>query len=69
MTVWRILAGGNLLPKAELKVLDYLREVRNRAAHVSDADIDVGTAEQYVRLADKLMDALRQVHNQQQNDD
>jgi hypothetical protein len=69
MTTFRILANSNLLPGAELKILDYLREVRNRAAHVSDADIDVRTAEQYVRLADKLMDALRQVLNQQQAQD
>lgn len=50
-----------LLPKAELDVLNDLRTLRNRAAHISDDTITTAQAQNYVRLADRVIDVMNSI--------
>lgn len=49
---------NNLLPKAEIDTYRNLRMIRNRAAHSTDEEVTVQQARQYVRVADRLVDAM-----------
>lgn len=52
------LQRNELLPPAEIDMFRELRLLRNRAAHSQDADITTEHARRYVRLAEKLIDAM-----------
>lgn len=52
------IAEHDLLPVAEIRTFRELRLIRNRAAHVRDDEVTAASAQDYVRLADRLVDAI-----------
>lgn len=59
----KILEQNELLPKAEIQTFRQLRMLRNRAAHSTDAEINAGQAAAYVRVSDRLVDAINELKN------
>ena len=53
------LRSYQLLPSAEVKTYESLRQLKNRAAHEPEGAISVDEARSYVRIADKLTDLIR----------
>ena len=56
--IQRALEKDEQLPKAEIQTYRELRLIRNRAAHLREDQVTVEQARQYVRLADRLVDAM-----------
>lgn len=54
----RALERDEQLPKAEIQTYRELRLIRNRAAHLREDQVTVEQARQYIRLADRLVDAM-----------
>ncbi|NVK20542.1 MAG: hypothetical protein HWE30_17760 [Methylocystaceae bacterium] len=53
------LSENNLLPKAEIDTFRKLRMIRNRAIHTSDTEITAEQAKRYIKLTDRLIDAIK----------
>jgi hypothetical protein len=60
LTTHRLLRQYDLLPKAEMSTYEELRGLRNKVAHETALDVTPLTAAQYVKVADQLVDVIKQ---------